>query len=138
MIEPGETFYQYALKYWAEQDRVIKEENKKNKKMFQKILNTYIVLHKPHGMIVREILEGLEEENGKSSGAEIARRDPRFVIKPSKKDGGRSGDGPQDSPNVKQEDPRPKPRKDVHYRWKDKSGKNNTRTSDGNGSGKAG
>lgn len=128
----GETFYQFALKCWAAKDKQIIEENKENSKIFKKVLNTYIVLNNKKMIIItREIIKELEDD--RANGVKAVDRNIRFVVRKAEKDRGRAGDEFKKPSNAKQKDVGPEQRKNVHYRWKDKPGKNNASSSNSHG-----
>ena len=135
----GDTFFQLALRIWAEQDRAIAEEQKKQIPMFRKILNKYIILNdKKMIQVTREILKELGDKDDRACGTKDANRHIRYVVRPAEKNRGWARDEPKKPTNVEQTHPGIEPRKDVHYRWKDKPRKDDAGSTDSHGHGKTG
>ena len=119
----GETMYEFTKKVWKAQDEKAAEQDKTHKETFTKLLNKSIVYHNIDMVVVlKDILSHLGGTYDRTSSTKDSRRYIRFVIGKAGKDGGRTGDEPEVVTNAKQEDAGIKPRKDVHYRWKNKSG----------------
>jgi hypothetical protein len=109
---------------WLTEDRKWLIQVKDILKTFSKLYNRAVAKKDSNQRILKEITQSLTEEvealDVRTSSSGILARHIRFVIKRPEAAGGRPGDATEDVANALSEDLRPKPRTNVHYRWKDK------------------
>lgn len=132
-------------KRWKEEDDRWAKYSEEQLKTFVRLLN-HAIAEKRNAKMIKALQEIVKEQHklGEELNGSCDHRTPtadghiRFTYREVKKATGGTGTDPENVTHIKPEDFRAHTRSDVRYRWKNKPGKDDTGSTNSDGSSQAG